>query len=93
MKLRVILILLSSWIACCERIETDFFTDHKIIFHFSYDNYAVGHQFIGWFIDNSGNVWNTKHSTHWCKEEMNIITNKIEEIWISKAGKTEQKEF
>jgi hypothetical protein len=81
---RVALILIISFLACCERNDSDLFMVQKIIFHFSYDNYSVGHQFNGWFIDNSGNVWNTKYSTHWCKEEMNIITNKNEELWISK---------
>jgi hypothetical protein len=47
--------------------------DQKILFHFSYDNYAWGHNYSGWYIDNNGDIWNLKEVNHWWNEEMNVI--------------------
>jgi hypothetical protein len=55
--------------------------NQKVIFHFSYDNYAWGHSYYGWYIDNSGNIWRMNKVNHWWEEEMNVIRNENKIIY------------
>ncbi len=55
--------------------------NQEILFHYSYENYAWGHQYKGWYIDSDANVWNFKEVQHWSAEEGAIITNKNNIFW------------
>jgi hypothetical protein len=73
-KFSALLILAIS----CKKNSTELQIDEeiigqKVLFHFSYDNFAWGRSYFGWYIDNNGNVWNLKEVNHWWDEEMNII--------------------
>lgn len=85
-KLNVLtVVLVALFIVGCE--DTPVYPideDQKIIFHYSYENYAWGHQFQGWFIDQDGLIWDLNESLHWRNEAMNIITGGDEIYWINK---------
>jgi len=82
------LVLLAMVVLSLPGCETDrpedVLTDQKILFHYSYENWAWGHQFYGWYIDNLGQVWSTKSPIHWCDEVMNVVSMKNEDIWIDR---------
>ncbi|UCG26953.1 MAG: hypothetical protein JSV24_08220 [Bacteroidales bacterium] len=58
--------------------------DQKILFHYSYENYAWGYQFQGWFIDRDGIIWDLTESLHWQNEAMNIINGGNETYWTNR---------
>lgn len=55
--------------------------NQEILFHYSYENYAWGHQYSGWYIDSDANVWNFKEVLHWSSEEITIITKENKIFW------------
>ena len=76
--------LILSLPGCETNTPEDVFTDQKILFHYSYENWAWGYQFYGWYIDNHGQVWSAKKSIHWRDEVMNVVNMDNEDIWISR---------
>ncbi len=70
----------------CKQNSTELKTDEgkinqQVLFHFSYDNYAWGHTYFGWYIDDMGNVWHLKETNHWWAEQMNTILSESKSLF------------
>ena len=61
----------------------------KVLFHYSYENFAWGHQQKGWYIDNQGNVWEMKQIVQW-SEEVRKLFEGGEQVFTYDADRLDQ---
>lgn len=73
-----ILLFLITLAGCEEESKFKIEENQQIIFHYSYENFAIGYQFYGWCIDKDGVVWDLEEPIHWNDEEQNILDGGFE---------------